>query len=329
VEKISVCIFPNIDQEKNGYLKSLNKSLGADLVIQSSSWSNMLLSDFEILNIHWPEYLYRGQNKLQTFMKVFLTFVLLSRCAIQKRKIVLTMHNLRPHENTSRLSFFMNKVLSKSAASCIYLNQTDTLNERDCYIPLGHYKSESNSLLGKDVSTKYDLLFFGQIRPYKNLELLIDCIGELPEFDIGILGLPINDAYAKVIKNLGTKFPNIHLDFGWIPDEKLVASIRNSEVVILPYQEIYNSEAVIFALSLGKPVIVSKSVTMQALQEEVGLNWLYIYEQPLTALTLEKTIERVHLDSANREGQPNFFPEREWDVIRDRYLNLFKRISQP
>jgi D-inositol-3-phosphate glycosyltransferase len=117
-------------------------------------------------------------------------------------------------------------------------------------------------------------LFFGNIAPYKGLEYLIDAISHLQsnEYNIKLL-------IAGRVKNCDKYWANIKMKISkneindsvicrteYIPDEEVEIYYKASDVVVLPYKNIFQSGVLFLAYSFGVPVIATD---VGALKDEI------------------------------------------------------------
>lgn len=109
------------------------------------------------------------------------------------------------------------------------------------------------------------LLFFGNIKPYKGLDLLLDafdtCAGQIPELALIIAGNPENKNldihYRERIQSSPYK-ERIRYFPQFIPPEEMNLYFACAHLVILPYTHIYHSGILHLAYSFGKPVIATR-----------------------------------------------------------------------
>jgi len=103
-------------------------------------------------------------------------------------------------------------------------------------------------------------LFFGAIRPYKGVDLLISAFNEaqksVPEMHLIIAGKPDTPEDRAMLEN-GRKSQNIHITSGFIPYEAMWQYYLAADIVVLPYRSITQSTALLSAMDFGKPVIVT------------------------------------------------------------------------
>ena len=201
-------------------------------------------------------------------------FILLLARMLHK-KIIWTFHNALPHEGESRQDrkslYFMCRISTDiillSHASrwelSLLVREKKGILKKAFYIP--HVNYCDNYMLSKSnasysIREPFTFLYFGNIRPYKNLELLIHTFHKLFDKNAVLLiaGNPMDAQYAKKIKSLCKDNEQIRLDFQYIPDSKVFDYMQKADVLVLPYNKrsSMNSGAMIAAFSCRKPVIV-------------------------------------------------------------------------
>jgi glycosyltransferase involved in cell wall biosynthesis len=132
----------------------------------------------------------------------------------------------------------------------------------DCYKPAN--KPDIQKLkneLGLD-SNSFILLFFGYIRKYKGLDILIKALPEIlsfkPEAKLLIVGEFYDDPneYIELIRKL--KIENeVKLINHFVPNEEVAKYYQLSDLVILPYRSATQSGILNVAYGFYKPVIVT------------------------------------------------------------------------
>ncbi len=206
-------------------------------------------------------------------------FVILSICKIRRKKIVITVHNVLPHES-SKVNRFLNRIIlpfgdvlivhtgrNKEALSKIY----NISKERIHVISMGVLFQNSIKKISKKEARKFlaippdknVILHFGNIREYKGLDILLKAlkfvVNELEDVILVIAGKPWIDweRYEKIINEEALENHVIKkLDF--IPPSEVEYYFAASDIVVLPYKE-FESQSAIGALALPfkKPLIVT------------------------------------------------------------------------
>lgn len=196
-------------------------------------------------------------------------------------KLVYTAHNVLPHETKSFDRFRANLLYRAAGAIIVHSNfiskkltkEFPAASNKIHIVPHGNFdnylpslkitKHEARSHFGLSLTDNV-ILFFGYIREYKGLDLLLDAFDLVAEKDnklkLLIAGAPINQELKNKYNNqiLKSKFSErmfYHSDF--IPSEKIPVYFEASDVIILPYKSIDHSGIIHLAYSFSKPVIAT------------------------------------------------------------------------
>jgi glycosyltransferase involved in cell wall biosynthesis len=160
------------------------------------------------------------------------------------------------------------------------------------------------------------LLFFGLIRPYKGLDGLIEAYGRVRgTFGLKVCGpvWPGASEYAERISAFGKSQPGVTIDLRRLSEEELDAAIEDSAGVVLPYAGMLNSGALLKALSGQRPVLVPRGNVTVELAEELGSQWVVLYEPPLQAADLDEFWKHMSSEGGPRGGPD--FSLRGWSSI--------------
>ncbi|MGH2834530.1 MAG: glycosyltransferase family 4 protein [Solirubrobacteraceae bacterium] len=97
------------------------------------------------------------------------------------------------------------------------------------------------------------VLFFGLLRPYKGLDVLLEAWRGIEDAELWIVGMPRMDT-----SQLRATAPlNVRFIESYIPDGQIPAFMDRASFVVLPYLEIDQSGALFTALGRGTPVLLS------------------------------------------------------------------------
>lgn len=116
------------------------------------------------------------------------------------------------------------------------------------------------------------LLFFGTIRPYKGLDLLLDAALALWReglaFELAIAGKPFMpvDPLLEPIRAAGFG-ERLITDFGFLTEGRLDAHLRRAAIITFPYRAIDSSGAFLSALRYGAAMITSDAGMFGELDE--------------------------------------------------------------
>ena len=99
------------------------------------------------------------------------------------------------------------------------------------------------------------VLFFGLLRPYKGLDVLLDAwraAGDLGA-ELWVVGMPRMD----VAPLRAAAPPSVRWISRFVADDEVAALFRRADLVVLPYREIDQSGVLFTALAFGAPLLLS------------------------------------------------------------------------
>jgi glycosyltransferase involved in cell wall biosynthesis len=97
------------------------------------------------------------------------------------------------------------------------------------------------------------VLFFGLLRPYKGIDVLLDAWRGIEHAQLWIAGMPRMDLSSL----RAAAPPNVRFVPRFITDSELPAYFRRADLVVLPYREIDQSGVLFTALAFAKPLLLS------------------------------------------------------------------------
>jgi glycosyltransferase involved in cell wall biosynthesis len=221
------------------------------------------------------------------------------------------MHNLGSHEQlhprlerwfwrqfTSRLDGII--ALSEAGKELARQQLPAVASLPQFVIPHGHYRDEypnddtldAREVLGVKPGAKV-LLYFGSIRPYKNVPRLIELFRVLPGENtiLYIVGRSPSAEVTQQLQALASLDHRVRLNVSFVSKDKVQLYFRAADLVVLPYQEILNSGSAILALSFNRPVLVPRLGAMSELASCVGNDWVQTYSGDITVKALEQSLE--------------------------------------
>ncbi len=99
------------------------------------------------------------------------------------------------------------------------------------------------------------VLFFGLLRPYKGVDLLLEAWRGIDGAELWIVGMPRMD--LAPLQAAAARLPRVRLMPGFVTDGALGALMRRASLVVLPYREIEQSGVAFTALGAGRPLLLS------------------------------------------------------------------------
>lgn len=270
---------------------------------------------YELVNLNWFESIFR-KRYISAMIQFYKKINFIKNLKKNNIKIVWTVHNKIPHDGKyTFLAVKLMKLLVKEADGII-IHCKDTMEilkkldqsldiSKVHYIPHPNYHEIYNE---KEIDFKKELkldnqlvyLFIGQVRPYKNVELIIKAAKENKKENVKfiIAGNPSSKSYKKELLSLIGDSDNIVPIFKYIEDDEIVPLMKASDVVLLPYdlKSSLNSGVAILAFTHGKTVICPEIGTLNDFENK-DLFYSYLYKDENEHLEkLSEAIEKAYED---------------------------------
>jgi glycosyltransferase involved in cell wall biosynthesis len=296
----------------------------------------------DILHIHWLDPFFLAKSRIKTFLRSIIFIGELLIVKIIGVKIVWTVHNITSHDiNFRSIELFFTKVLTR-LFNRIIVHCSSAKNEViDVYgvkknliviIPHGNYiHCYKNTISMKEARRKLHLsvdnivfLYFGLIRPYKGIFGLINSFNKLNNNNAKLLitGKPLNDEVANNIQMICNDNEKIKINFGFVTDDEIQTYMNAIDVVVLPYENILTSGAVILAMSFGKPIIAP---SIGCIPEVLDNKGSFLYD-PLQEAGLLKAIKQSFNSDLKKMGEYNYklVNKLSWDKIAKKTISAYK-----
>ncbi len=193
-------------------------------------------------------------------------------------KVITTIHDLLPFNKKfydfhyhKKIYTHANHVITQAEMNIATLvSDFGVKKENISYIPHGHYmeyaeiatREESREYLGISPNKKV-ILFFGQIKKVKGVDVLINALPEVVEKHDDVVCVIAGKVwkddfqiYDDMIKDLGLE-NHIMKHIRFIDDSEIKYFFNACDVVALPYRQIYQSGVVLLAYAYEKPVVAT------------------------------------------------------------------------
>lgn len=248
------------------------------------------------IHIHWPEHaISRTQPKAISALKSqvpgmwrfnfdripgygylqsrqFRAFV--GRCQRRGARVAWTVHNLTPHDGRASHAVAVYRWLAKEVDLCVFHDRAALEQFKECYgeprkslvCPHGNYvsafpPSASSSSTREKLGIRSDVILLGligQIRPYKNLEAVLD-FAESTDSNIIFLiagSFETHPDRQQLIRRCEC-LPNVVLVAKALTDQEYADCAAACDGILLLYAHATTSGALMSALTFGKGVITS------------------------------------------------------------------------
>ena len=155
-------------------------------------------------------------------------------------------------------------------------------------------REEAERKLGLE-SGKKNLLFFGLIREYKGLDILLEAFGGLPEdYQLIVAGEPYGsfDKYQEIIDRIPSK-DRVHSVLKYIKDSEVTDYFSAADLAVLPYRSATQSGISSVSYHFEVPMIVT---SVGGLKETIGDRGTGIAAEEATPECIRKEIIRYFSD---------------------------------
>ena len=182
-----------------------------------------------------------------------------------KGKIIATIHDVNSFSSNDKV--YLKKLILKEIQAFIVHNNfchnelsAICSNKNISVIPHGNFLQQITPIPYNSSDT-LNLLFFGQIKQVKGLDILLKAFNEAclvnRKISLTIAGNLWHESKDKYEKLIWENKSKISYSFEFIPDDCVQEYFEAADVVVLPYRKIYQSGVFLKALSYGRAVIVS------------------------------------------------------------------------
>lgn len=274
------------------------------------------------------------------FLAPCLGFVA-SRLRNKSVKVISVLHNVKPHEKRLGDKMFSRYFLKRNDAFVVMSKavRDDLLsfipNAKYILHPFPIYSQFGNAIDKKEAREKLNipqdkkvLLFFGLIRDYKGLDLVIDAFNNLDEeYYLVIAGESYGkfDDYQKQIDTNKNK-ERIMQHIKYIADDEVSLFISAADLNVLPYKTATQSAVVAMAYQFDSPVLVTDVGGLKDMVEpyETGV----VVDFPDSKL-ISEGIQSFFNESMQLECKKNiqkFKADYSWDNLAKEIESLHKRL---
>ncbi len=265
-------------------------------------------------------------------------------------KVVLTVHDVESFRPGMHSGFLRNFTYLLSSAVIVHnvVSKTELLRinpeiESKTYvIPHGSYLGLIAPRISKEAarqSLKLPLkekviLFFGQIKEVKGLDLLIEAFGKVASniapVKLVIAGKVWKADFSKY-QSLIDKYEianNCRLEIRYIPDDEISAFYSCADLIVLPYRKIYQSGVLLMAMSYGVPVLASDLPGMREIVRDEVNGYLFesgnaesLARKLVDVFSAEESLSKV-VANASKDMETSF----SWNEIALKTLATYQKI---
>ena len=191
--------------------------------------------------------------------------------------LVLTVHDSRPFNGNPRSQLQnwgattivgrFDQLIVHTCAARDQLAADGIDSRRINVVPHGPLTLPAPPDLANDTprgTSRTRLLFFGKIKPYKGLDVLIEALAAMPtdlrdRWQLRVVGEPYMDVEPlRTVAQQSGIADQIHFDLRFIPDAEIPLLFAAADLLVLPYRQIDASGVLMMSLSSGLPIVASR-----------------------------------------------------------------------
>jgi glycosyltransferase involved in cell wall biosynthesis len=257
-----------------------------------------------------------------------------------KRPQVLTAHDVLPREPrlgqvkaTRRLVKRMDAVIVHSEHGAARLrDELGADAARVHVVPMGAFdyltRLPDEKPLPPELSAVDGpvVLFFGLLRHYKGVDILLEAFREIDGAELWIVGNP-RIAIEPLREQAAAARSQVRFVDRFVPDDELPAYFRRADIVVLPYREADQSAVLYTALAFGKPLLLTRVGGFPEIAEHGAARLVPPGDAEALAAAMDELLRdepaRAALGRAAREAADGPFA---WAAVAAQTLALYREL---
>jgi glycosyltransferase involved in cell wall biosynthesis len=295
-----ISLFP-FHLAENRFIDMFSQAISEQgIVVREFRWRGLGLQKTDFILLHWPDEFFVKRGSFGYPKSLAKLVVLQIAKMLWGAKLVWVAHNAAPHDGPP-LGSLVRRWFLRSLDGVIFLSHYSRrfilelypeIRTNDLLVTVhAHYRG--TAINGETPCRKprgeINLLQFGQIRPYKNIEALVEAVSSTPSgVHLLVAGMVMDRALSRSIEARAQLAPNVTLDFRDSPisEAELEAIVDAADAVVLPYKNILNSGSALFSLSRNRPVLGPNMGSLPELRNSIGSEWVYLYDHEFSRQVL-------------------------------------------
>lgn len=249
-----------------------------------------------------------------------------------KPRVMFICHNVFPHERFPFDRMLTRMTLKKGDFFILHSDREadelkkiihDARYQVNMHPTYSEFKRVEEASDAIPVDQSSVLLFFGFVRKYKGLHILIEAMESIPEVvHLNIVG-DFGNAKAKYMRLIEDRHlsDRISVKDGYIPDKEVGEYFDRCDAVVLPYLDATQSGIAQIAFGFEKPVIATR---VGGLPEVVIDGETGVLCEPGNAQELAKAIQRFY----ELKKEVDFKQNIQNDAVRFSWNRMVKTISE-
>jgi glycosyltransferase involved in cell wall biosynthesis len=178
-------------------------------------------------------------------------------------RVIALCHNVLPHERHPADRWLTTLLLRTTDAVLVHSNQQHAtlaaLTNRPATVAALPPHLPTTGPRAEPRTAAHGLVFFGTIRHYKGLDVLLHALARVPDVKLTVVGefRDGSDSVRELIARLGLT-DRVTLRPGYLPAGQIADLFATADAVVLPYRAATASQHVALAHQHGVPVIATR-----------------------------------------------------------------------
>jgi beta-1,4-mannosyltransferase len=304
----------------------------------------------DVLHLHWLHPFIVAKDRSSWLsgplaVQFFLELLVLKALGV---RIVWTVHNLKDHERRAGgTEMVVRHGLGRLADSIVVHGESVVDTVMDAYrlperarqkfvaIQHGNYLDNYPNEVSRESAREFVdadddetvFVYFGRIRPYKNVPELVRTFRELDDekLRLVVVGMPNSDALASEIERLAGDDERISLVLEFVDNEDVQLYMNAADAVVLPFSEILTSGSTILAMSFGRAVVVPDIGCVGELTAHDPAQASITYDPAdpdglRQAMCTVRDVDTEAIGAANR----TFAKSLDWETVAERTASVYR-----
>ncbi len=269
-----------------------------------------------------------------------------------KFNTVLTVHDVRYHSsgNINNRKSFLRRTYSSAHHIIVHtinnknqmINEFSISPENISVIPHGTHGPDNNLISRQNARDALGIkqqipviLFFGNIRENKGLDLLIKAFPSVlkshSESLLLIAGSALSDEsaarYLKLIKDLNLS-NNAKTEIRFIEESEVAALFRSSDIIVLPYKTFSSQSGVLLqSYKYGRPVVVTDTGGLgEAVTEDKTGVVVKSTAESISSGIIRLINDRDLYDKSSKNMLYSIKDKYHWDIVSKKTMELYGKL---
>ena len=279
------------------------------------------------------------------FSSSFFDVICIGMLWLCRRRIFLIVHDPESLEGRKNakwaialVSMFAEKYIVHNSHSREVFSRSisPTLHSRIYTVPHGNFlgysetgvlRDHARNFLNLQKDKKY-ILFFGQIKQSKGLDILIRALSHIQDESVKLIiaGRPWKtdfDTYDSLIASLGLE-QRIEKMIRYISDQERDFLFHASDILVIPYRKIFQSGVLIMGMSYSLPIVASSLPANLELKEKC--EWIEIFSSGNDIELASKIVRFIedpgHAERCATKGFEFIKKNHSWEIVASKIWSL-------